>query len=249
MNYLIWDLFGPASWPVWLTLLAAVGFLIGSVRLARWAVMLGALYMIAFAILPTGDWLMHRLESRYPRPAPPPAGIDAIAVLAGAEKLRASAASGSLELGKHGERVGEALTLAQRYPAARVWIVGGIERDGRRDVDWTADYWRRAGLAPGRIGKIAGTLDTCANARGIAKTLPGQRVLLVTSGFHMPRAMACMKAAGVDAVPYAVDRQSLGRGFRSFSKDLNDNIARSDAALHEIVGLAYYRLTGRIDSL
>lgn len=250
MNYLIWELFGPASWLVWLTLLAAIGFLIGSMRLARWAVMLGALYVLVFAILPTGDWLMQRLEGSYPRPASPPAGIDDVAVLAGAELLRASAASGALELSGHGERVGEALALSRLYPEAKIWIVGGIAKEGRRDIDWTADYWRRAGLAPERIGKIAGTLDTCANALGIARALPGRRVLLVTSGFHMPRAMACMRTAGVDAIPYAVDRQTIGRSFvASFSSDFADNIVRTDLALHEIVGLAYYRLTGRISSL
>ena len=250
MNYLIWDLFGPASWPIWLTLLAAAGFLIGSVRLARWAVMLCALYLIVFAILPTGDWLMQRLESRYPRPPTPPAGIDAITVLAGAELLGASAVSGSLELSGHGERVGEALALARLYPKAKIWIVGGIAMHGRRDIDWTADYWRRAGLAPERIGTIGGTLDTCENALGIAKALPRRRVLVVTSGFHMPRAMACMKAVAVDAVPYAVDRQTVGRSFlASFTSDFADNIVRSDLALHEYAGLAYYRLTGRISSL
>ena len=243
LNYLLWALFGPAAWFVWLTLLTAIFLLCGALRSARAASALLALWTILFAILPTGNWLMNRLEAAYPRPAALSDRIDAVVVLAGAERLRASALSGSLEFDSHGERVSEALALAQAYPQAKIWIVGGVTQDGSRDVDWTADYWRRAGLPQGRIAKITGTLDTCANARGIAAALPGKRVLLVTSGFHMPRAMACMKAVGVDAIAYAVDRQTSDR---QFSPAFNENIERADLALHEYAGLAWYRLSGRL---
>lgn len=243
LNYLLWALFGPAAWFVWLTLLTAIFLFCGALRSARGAIALLALWTLLFAILPTGNWLMSRLEAAYPRPAALPDRIDAVAVLAGAEQLRASALSGSLEVGPHGERVSEALALAQVYPSAKIWIVGGVNRQGSRDVDWTADYWRRAGLPQSRIGKITGTLDTCANARGIAEALPGKRVLLVTSGFHMPRAMACMKAAGVDAIAYPVDRQASDR---EFSPAFIENVERADLALHEYVGLAWYRLRGRL---
>jgi uncharacterized SAM-binding protein YcdF (DUF218 family) len=243
LNYLLWALFGPAAWFVWLTLLTAIFLLGGALRSARTTVAVLALWTILFAILPTGNWLMSRLETAYPRPAVLPDRIDAVAVLAGAEKLRASALTGSLEFGSHGERVSEALALAQSYPQAKIWIVGGVTHDRSSDVDWTADYWRRAGLPQGRIGKITGTLDTCANARGIAAALPDQRVLLVTSGFHMPRAMACMKAVGIDAVAYPVDRQTSDL---QFSPAFTENVERVDLALHEYVGIAWYRLSGRL---
>lgn len=243
LNYLLWALFGPAAWFVWLTLLTAICLFGGALRSARRVMVFLALWTLLFAILPTGNWLMNRLEAAYPRPTVLPERIDAVAVLAGAERLRASALSGSLELGPHGERVSEALALAQAYPQAKIWIVGGVTHDGSRDVDWTTDYWRRAGLPQDRIGKITGTFDTCANARGIAAALPAKRVLLVTSGFHMPRAMACMKAAGVNAVAYAVDRQASDR---EFSPAFIENIERADLALHEYVGLAWYRLSGRL---
>ncbi len=243
LNYLLWTLFGPSAWFVWLGLLTAGSFLVGATGLARKIALLLAFWIALFAVLPTGNWLMSRLEAEYPRPATLPKGIDAVAVLAGAEKLRASSLSGALELGEHGERVSEALALAQAYPHAKLWIVGGVAFQGQRDVDWTADYWQRAGLEAGRIGKIAGTLDTCANAAGIARALPDKRVLIVTSGFHMPRAMACMKVAGVNAVAYPVDRQSSDQ---PFSAAFLSNVMRADLAIHEYVGLAWYQLSGRL---
>lgn len=250
MNYALWSLFGPASWLVWLTLLGAFAVFSDRWRLARFATFVGAVVAVGMYVLPTGFWLMQRLEAPYARGEAPPKGIDDIAVLAGAERLHASAASGRLETNQHGERVSEAVALAKALPRARLWIVGGVDKQtSHRDVDWTADYWRRAGIAAQRIGIIDGTFDTCGNAAGIARELPGRRVLLVTSAFHLPRAMACMSAAGVDAVPYAVDFQDWNAGKLSdaFTIDPLSNADRVDLALHEYVGIAYYRLTGRID--
>ena len=250
MNYLLWSLLGPASWHVWLVLLTAAALVFERWTLARRAALLAATVVIALQVLPTGFWMMERLESRYPTPAEVPADVSDIVVLAGAERLFASSASGRIEFNQHGERVAEALALAHRLPRAKLWIVGGVSRaTGARDVDWTLDFWRRAGIPAARTDIIAGTFDTCGNAHGIAGRLPGRRVLLVTSGFHMQRAMACMQAAGVDAIAYAVDRQgwSAPSLADAFSRDLTANLDRADLALHEYVGIAYYRLTGRID--
>lgn len=250
MNYALWNLFGPASWLVWLALIGAFAVFTDRWRLARLTTFLGAAVAVGIYVLPTGSWLMQKLESPYARGAPPPEGIKDIVVLTGAERLYASAASGRLETNQHGERVSEAVALATALPRARLWIVGGVDKHtARRDVDWTVDYWRRAGIAAKRIGIIDRTFDTCGNAAGVARELPGRRVLLVTSAFHLPRAMACMRAAGVDADPYPVDFQdwNAGKLTDAFSIDLLGNADRVDLALHEYVGIAYYRLTGRID--
>lgn len=245
MNYALWHLFGPVIWPFWLLLVAAMAAVARRRRLTRWAALLAAGGILLFGVVPTGSWLMQRLEARYPQPASAPTNVEHIVVLAGAERLAASAASGRLEVNGHGERISEPLVLGRQLPATKLWIVGGVSKGlGRRDVDWTADYWRRAGIPAARIGVIAGTYDTCDNAHGIARSLPGQRVLLVTSAFHMPRAMACMAAAGVDAIPYAVDRQVGPRGGAALN--LIDNLQTTELALHELVGLLYYRLGGRI---
>lgn len=253
MNYILWDLLGPASWPFWLILAAAAALMFRSDRahrFARWSALAAVLLVIALGVLPTGNLLMTRLEAAYPRPQHIPGPVRHIVVLGGAEHLLASAASGSLEFSEHGERIAEAVALAERYPSADLWIVGGVSLgQSRRDVDWTADYWVRAGVDSGRVRKIAGTFDTCGNALGISAALPHEPILLVTSGFHLPRALACMKRYGVDAAPYAVDRQGLtpDRLSRIVSFELLDNLDRTQLALHEYVGLLYYRLSGRID--
>lgn len=249
MNYLLWDLFGPASWPIWLLLVAAAATILCP-RLVKPVLLVGALAAIILGVLPTGYWLMNGLEDAYP-PAAPPAEVDHIVVLAGGEDMGAAELSGRIEFDCCGERVTEPVALARLFPDADLWAIGGYKAhpESPRDVDWMADYWRRAGVSPARIHIVGDTRDTCGNAQGIARDVPPGRTLLVTSAFHLPRAMACMKAAGRSVLPYGVDRRTWPADgiMGTFSTGFADNLARTELALHEYAGLAYYRLLGRID--
>jgi uncharacterized SAM-binding protein YcdF (DUF218 family) len=248
MNYFIWRLVGPASWPLWLLL----GSALASARrpdAARHLAVAGALILFLFGLLPTGRVLIERLESAYPLPASLPAGLQHIVVLTGGERLALSNATGRLQIGEHGDRITEAVALARATPGARLWVVGGLDGGGpRRDVDWSADYFHRAGVAPARIGIIGGTTDTCSNAAGIRTAIGDDPILLVTSAFHLPRAMACMRTQGVTAIAFGVDRQAMAiSSWRDgLPVNLIENLRLTDLALHEYAGLLWYRLTGRI---
>ena len=254
-NYTIWGLFGPATWPWWLAVLA---FLTSLPRGAgrRRSRLFGAAAVAAFvvlAVLPTGYWLAEPLESRFARPAIGNPGIRHIAVLTGAERLAASARSGRPEVSGAAERIIEGAAVARAMPDAALWIVGGV-RDRRSplaDVDWTAASWRRLGVPASQIRIVRDTLDTCANASGFAARRPAGELLLVTSALHMPRAVACFRRHGLAPIAYPVDYLNPpveGAG-DLFQPNLIANIERTDAALHEWLGLLLYRLQGRTTDL
>lgn len=254
-NYTIWGLFGPATWPWWLTMLAFVS-LWAAGSTSRWPRLFAGSAVTAFlalAVLPTGYWLAEPLEARFMRPALDTVEVRHIVVLAGAERLPASARSGRPEVSDAAERIIEGAALARAHPDAALWIIGGV-RDRRSplaDVDWTAQSWRRLGIAARRIHIVRDTLDTCANAAGVAARQPGGEILLVTSALHMPRAVACFRQQAIEPVAYPVDYLSprIDRAADLFSPNLLANIKRTDAALHEWIGLLLYRLQGRTDEL
>lgn len=255
-NYTIWGLFGPATWPWWLTALA-LGALARGAAGRRWARRFcgaSVIVFLLFAVLPTGYWLAEPLEQRFRRPALPGRAIRHIVVLTGAERLAVSARSGRPELNGGAERVVESARLARAIPTATLWIVGGVRdrRSPRSDAEWTAATWRELGIAPARISIVDGTLDTCANAAGLAARRPRGTILLVTSALHMPRAVACFRAAGVATiVPYPVDYQneSVDGIGDLLSANLLGNLQRTDSALHEWIGLVVYRARNRTRDL
>lgn len=252
-NYTLWGLFGPATWPWWLAVLAWLSFYSRFRRQAPRLVGLAVAAFVVLAILPTGYWLAEPLERRFPPPTELPRDVRHIVVLAGAEQLAASARSGRPEVGAAAERIIEGAALARARSDATLWIVGGVRhaRSARADIDWTALTWQRLGVPAASIRRIDGTRDTCANARGVAARQLKGRILLVTSALHMPRAVACFRAARVAALPYPVDYLNEPRPsvFGPFGPSLAGRMLQADAALHEWIGLTWYRLRGRSEVL
>jgi uncharacterized SAM-binding protein YcdF (DUF218 family) len=253
-NYTIWGLFGPATWPWWLATLALLSTF--TPRGRRWTRRLAGLAVAAFvtlALLPAGHWLAEPLERRFPAPDLRHGRVDHIIVLAGAERLAGSARRGEPEVSGAAERIIDGAALARTFPAAQLWIVGGV-RDRRSpltDADWTARTWRRLGVPPARTRIVRETLDTCANAAGVAAQRPRGSLLLVTSALHMPRAVACFRAHGLRPLPYPVDylNPAVEGPLDALQPNLAANMERSDRAIHEWLGLLLYRLRGRIDEI
>lgn len=257
-RYALWSLFGPLALVGWALLIGVVAMRLPGPRarrIARAAVTLAAAWGFLVFVSPLGFWLLDALEMRFPQPsAAEIAPVTDILVLAGGERLTAAARHHRPEYAEQGDRMIGGAMLAGQLPAARLWAVGGMREDAAspRDVDWTAYAWRTMGIAPRRISVIGGTEDTCENARGVAARLgPRAHLALVTSAFHMPRAVACFRAAGLAPLPYPVDYMngSTANVFATLSPNLVDNELRLELALHEYVGLAYYRLQGRIADL
>jgi uncharacterized SAM-binding protein YcdF (DUF218 family) len=75
-----------------------------------------------------------------------------------------------------------------------------------------------------------------------------QRVLLVTSSMHMPRALATFRTAGIDAVAAPTDFTVTYRDHRTVIDFLPDAgaLAHTTHAIKEYIGFAYYRWRGWI---
>jgi uncharacterized SAM-binding protein YcdF (DUF218 family) len=64
---------------------------------------------------------------------------------------------------------------------------------------------RSLGIDPARVTVIDSALDTEDESRAVARIVGRSRVALVTSAWHMPRAAALFRGAGVDFVACPAD--------------------------------------------
>ena len=115
------------------------------------------------------------------------------------------------------------------------------------------DFWIGLGIAPERIATETKSRNTDENARFSAEILrptPDQNWLLVTSAFHMPRSMGLFRKAGFHVTAYPVDYRNFGdaRDWSPWVFRLTE-LSLSDLAIHEWLGLASYRASGKIDAL
>ncbi len=245
MRYEIWGLVGPLSWPLWFLVLAVLSRWLGQRR--TFTVFLAAAFTLQLMLgMPVvGRFFMAPLENRYPIPVieVPPIHI---LVLTGAEKLPQSKIYGRPTLTDASERLSEAVVLASRFPQARVVLVGGVRWNDMRDIDVGLKFLTEMGVARQRILLIDHTTDTCGNAAGITRLkVQSAQMVLITSALHMPRAMACFAKVGLQPVPYPVDFRSSGTAI--FSPGSATTYSNLDFAIHEWIGLIWYRMSGRID--
>ncbi|MEM6824509.1 MAG: YdcF family protein, partial [Pseudomonadota bacterium] len=104
------------------------------------------------------------------------------------------------------------------------------------------------GVAPDRIFWERESRNTAENARltrALVRASPGEDWVLVTSAFHMGRALSSFEAAGwPPLIPYPVDHRS-GRFMAGIGWDLPGKLAPLNIALKEWTGRLAYRAFAR----
>jgi uncharacterized SAM-binding protein YcdF (DUF218 family) len=255
-----WTLWSLASPSQLILFSLVVGLLLLAFRrsaLAKPFLWFGGVGLVLFGLLPTSIYLANLLETRFPQPALPDR-VDGIVLLAGAEKPAASQAYGVPQVGRSGGRYVALLSLAERYPDARIVYSGGPLREvGKGPLETQPAVGQRILQGVGLDGRTVtfdeSSRDTCLsgrNARAVANPRAGETWVLVTSALHMPRTVACFRAGGwPDIVPQPADYRSVLGGWNLGSVQVALNLALLDEAAHEWLGLLFYRLTGRTHEL
>jgi uncharacterized SAM-binding protein YcdF (DUF218 family) len=254
----LWFLLQPSS--------LMVGCVAAGAALARtrWcrparALLWGGLAALLIAGLsPLGDVLIRPLEGRFPRPDldRPGAPVTGIIVLGGGEDGRAADSPQLAPLNEAAERYTETVALARRFPGARLVFSGGslgLLGNVPSEADLAGRLFEALGIAGDRITLEREARDTFENARLTARILepkPGERWLLVTSAWHMPRAMGAFRRAGFAVEAWPVDyRTSQGLTRLQSYSSIPEGLRRIDFIVREYVGLAAYYATGRTDAL
>ena len=246
----------PSNLLITIGLVGIVLLLTRSRRLASWLVVTSLVLLALFGLSPLGNALMLPLEERFPPWDASHGAPDGVIVLGGIIAEDVSAARGATALNEAAERVTVAVELARRYPNLRIIFSGGTNAlifGEEAEAAFAVRQLEALGVPHERIIAEEQSRNTVENAvfsRLIANPQPGQRWLLLTSAFHMPRAIAVFRAAGFPVEAYPVDWRTTGpidrvRPFPSVSEGLR----RTDVAVHEWIGLLLYRLTGKTAEL
>ncbi|WP_398468727.1 YdcF family protein [Tardiphaga sp.] len=225
-------------------------------RIGTWLVSFGILLLLVLGYSPLSNVLLLSLTERFPQWQDGGRAPDGIVVLGGAIDSDSTAARNSLEVNAAAERVTAMLELARRYPEAKIVFTGGaasLIEATLSEAPAAGDVLRRFGVAPERIVLENDSRTTEENASLTMRLVapkPGERWLLVTSAWHMPRSIGVFRKAGFDVEAYPVDWRTRGWIDASETFDtVSAGLARADIAMHEWVGLVSYRLAGRTSEL
>ncbi|MCJ2035481.1 YdcF family protein [Methylobacterium sp. J-068] len=232
--------------------LAAAGWL----RLGLGLGLIGAVLMLVAGFSPLAGLVALPLEQRFPEYAGGDEPVTGIIVLGGAIETRISAARRQLVVNDAAERQIAMADLARRYPQSRLVFSGGsgsLGGGGVSESEIVGRYADTMGLPRTRLileDRSRNTHENAAFTAEMVRPRPGERWLLVTSAWHMPRAIGCFRRAGFDVTAYPVDYRTGGvdDGVR-FNGFASEGLSLLDLMAKEWLGLVAYRLAGYTDAL
>jgi uncharacterized SAM-binding protein YcdF (DUF218 family) len=253
---ILWFLAQPSS-------LIAISLMMGAVlasttwhRFGRWLLIGGLAALLVCGLSPLSDALIVPLENRFSRPDLGSGGpITGIIILGGAEDARTNPPRELAGLNEAAERMTEAVALARRLSEARLVFTGGSAALLTTEAPESATMARlleALGVAKERITLESRSRDTYENAvftKRLLNPAPGQRWLLITSGWHMPRAMGCFRQVEFPVEPWPVDYRTSGRVEIWPKTGIPDGLRQMDFVMREYAGLVMYYLTGRTAAL
>ncbi|MEQ8470465.1 MAG: YdcF family protein [Marinoscillum sp.] len=157
-----------------------------------------------------------------------------------------------LHLNGNIDRIEETITLLKDGLIQQMVISGGsgsLLHDTPESVE-LMEFVLKRGVKPRQVIIEPQSRNTYENAVESAKILDSlnlkeQPLLLVTSAFHMPRALLCFKKQGINVIAYPVDYKSS-----NFTWSLEQLLPSADALatwqllIREWVGILAYKVTG-----
>ena len=231
--------------------------------LAQWrgvGVLLISAGTVAFVVcgfLPVGQALLRPLENRFPYEGYVIAPPEGIIMLGGVLAPTATIDRHMAVLTDAADRVVVVAELARRFPDSRIVVTDGPldppigAVSGARVI---ASLFREFGIEDERIILEPQARNTWQNAtftKAVIDPKPDARWVIVTSAWHMPRAIGAFRAAGWTGlvpwpVDYRTDRSSL---LEAVTPSAAHGLYLTNLAVREYLALAYYRLTGRSSAL
>jgi uncharacterized SAM-binding protein YcdF (DUF218 family) len=254
-------LFAPGSLSALLLILAAGGVVafVGSARLKRigrlWIAAWCAGYLV-LSIPAISQLLQEGLSSDYPpiTSASQTLGATAIVVLAAGSEVYDFAGTDVPIMNQATTlRVQEAARLYSMM-ASPLMVISGTDSIRLREESANAVSMRQGlidrGVPANRVVAEMTSVDTYGSARAVSRLLSERqidRIVLVTSAQHLPRAMQAYEAARINAIGAPAPARSRGRsgGLRAAVPSFAA-LQASAASLHEYVGSIYYRWRGWI---
>ena len=209
--------------------------------------MIALILLIILSLPIVSRQLIKLLEQNY-RPTTPneTARADTVIVLSGMVTLIEKNDGIHYEFSEAVDRIFAGINLLKIGKAQKIILTRGKLpwSVGEPEGEFLAEFIQSQGINPNRILLSEIVQNTNDEAKAISRMLPkNSEVILVTSAFHMPRAVKVFQNQNLKVIPYAVD-------FRSSVKEINiiDFLPQASAFkdsnfyFREIIGRAYYSM-------
>lgn len=216
MRYITWSIVNFDT--IWFIALILATFLIFKSKFSLGSKILYVFLMASgiIVITPLPEWGMTCLENRFQRLQKFPENVKGVIIIGGIVDRKISKTRGEPSFNMFGSRMLSVLKLMHERPQLEYIIMGGgrpfIENYQEADI-----LVRYLEFIKPKLGKLmfdnisSTTVESAQVSYNMIKPKPGERWVLLTSAYHMPRAVGIFRKAGWDIIPYPVDFHTSGK--------------------------------------
>ena len=205
-----------------------------------------------FGYTPLSNFLLNKIEDFIKPSKYPPQQLTGVIILGGSFNLGLeSKERNQVSLNSAAERLVKSLEIYKKNPRLLILFSGAsneIKPIGWSESDMAKIFFLEQGVKSENLifeNKSRNTFENIIYSKDIIKNNKGTWGL-ITSAFHMPRSYFLFKSEGLILEPIIVDYRTGTSSIFWLNFDLKKGLENWSFILHEVVGICYYKITGKI---
>jgi uncharacterized SAM-binding protein YcdF (DUF218 family) len=205
-----------------------------------------------FGYTPFSNFLLNKIED-YIKPSKYPAQqLTGVIILGGSFDLElVSKERNEILLNSAAERLTKALEIYRKNPRLLILFSGAsnkIKPIGWSESDMAKKFFLEQGVRSENLifeNKSRNTFENISYSKDIIKNNKGTWGL-ITSASHIPRSYFAFKKQGLVLEPISTDYRTGASSIFWINFDIKKGLENWNVILHEVVGISYYKITGKI---
>lgn len=205
-----------------------------------------------FGYTPFSNFLLNKIEDFIKPSKYPVQQLSGVIVLGGSFDLELeSKERNEVLLNSSAERLTKALEIYRKNPRVLILFSGAsskIKPSSWSESDMAKKFFLEQGVRLENLifeNKSRNTFENIIYSKDIIKTNKGTWGL-ITSASHMPRSYFGFKRQGLILEPISVDYRTGTSPIFWINFDIKKGLENWNIILHEVVGVSYYKITGKI---
>ena len=205
-----------------------------------------------FGYTPLSNFLLNKLEDFIKPSKYPVQQLKGIVVLGGSfNSGLQSKERNEVLLNSSAERLTKVLEIYNKNPKILILFTGfsgALKPQGWSESDMAKKFFLEQGVRSDNLifeNKSRNTFENIIYSKDIIKNYKGTWGL-ITSASHMPRSYFGFKRQGLILEPIIVDFKTGTSPVFWISFNIGSGLSNWSTLLHEVVGISYYKITGKI---
>ena len=211
LSKIIWYFLSPLNLLIALFLISFLFKILGKKFIYKLFLGIALCFFIVAGIFPTGLFILNKLENNHPIQNNLPKKIDGILILGGSVSTNITKDSNQVSFNESGERLTEVIKLIRIYNPSKIIYSGGSGTLNSNALPLTfvaKIFFSEMGIDMKKVifeSRSRNTYENILFSKEIIKPIKNEKWLLITSAFHMTRAINISEKLKLKFIPYPVD--------------------------------------------